>query len=484
MIRLRYTGLLVFGTEVLSFFTGFIYLSYIARSLSVIDYGVWSLILGMLVYFSLLQDTLSFWSLRDCSRGLPVEKTAVLGNLLISIPFLAAFLVLAPSLAHIANSSPSLFYLSCIIIPATYLMRGIQAVIRAKKPHQIAYQNIIMDGLKILSILYLVQFGLVGVILSYSFGLYSYLLYALSSIRAYLAGRFDSSRLKRWLFSSWVTLYGQIGGKIFTGIDILLLGLLGSRNIGSYSVAETISSTITSARGLSYALYPKLLKTESRNKGDIEKTMSLLLMFLVPMTVGCILLSPNLIEMFGSKYLSGLVPLQILVASECINVAGAVDRFIALGGERIDEKEVTVRGMLKSKIFLIESVAYIGTFVAIPITVLLVPQYDITGAAMAILASQTVTSLIEMLSTRFAGLRALPKEKILKFIIASCVMSLVIVFFYSKGTLKTLILIAASIAVYFSTLTLIDRDTRFLGKAVINEIRGTIKRVRWSSSTT
>ncbi len=460
----------MFATEVLSFFTGFIYLSFIARNLSLIEYGVWRFVMGILIYFDFLQSILSFWVLRDSSRGLPVERTAIIGNLLLSVPFTIVFLLFAPQLSEIINYQPSLFYVACLMIPGTYIIQSLDVIIRAKFPHQMAYKNIVLDLLKIGSIFFLIQFGLIGVIWSIIIGLYGYVIFALYMIRNLLHEKFNLSKIRQWLSSSWVTLYGQIGKKTYQGIDVLTLGLLGSKNIGSYSVAETITSTITASRALTYALYPKLLRNE-KDESSVTKTMMLLLTFLIPMTVGCIVLAPNLIDFFGSKYSGGVTVLEILVITEFINVLSAVDRQIALGTEDVDIKGTSINKLLRSNIFYLESLAYIAVAIVIPFLIFLVPEYDITGAAIAICASTIATSFLKMWRTKFTGLRAISKHRLLKFLIASSVMVLFIFIFYSKGTVNTMIIIAASIIVYFGSLAAIDGKTVALGKATINELR-------------
>jgi len=477
LIRLRYTGLLVFATEVLSIFTGFIYLSLIARALSPADYGVWRFISGVLLYFDFLQSVLPFWVLRDCSRGLPVERTAILGSLMLSMPFMALFVLLAPGLAQIVDSQSCLFYLACIIIPGTYLMQVLDVIIRAKFPHKMAYKNVILDLLKIISIIYLIQFGLFGVILSFAIGLYGYIVFALHTTKNYLRNRFDKSRMRKWLSSSWLIMYGQAGDKTFIGIDVLLLGIFRSKHLGAYGVAETITSPITAARGLSYALYPKLLRKEQDSAGP-EKTVMFLLMFLIPMTIGCVLLAPNLIDLFGSKYLDGLTALKILLIGECINVVSVVDRYVTLGAEEIDASRVSLSlsRWLKSSIFFIQSMGYVGLAIAVPVMVFLIPVSDITGAAVAIFLAQTVTSLLEMWKSRFTALKAISMKRLTKFLIASCVMSVFIITFYSRGTITTMFIIGSAIVVYFASLVLLDKETRDLGRVMINELKGILTR--------
>ena len=200
-----------------------------------------------------------------------------------------SILALVGCLTHFGlESSDSLWYYDC-----TYWLLG-------KFPHKMAYRDVVLDFTKILVIWWLIGFGLLGFILSVLIAQGVYLCYIFYVTKDSFRGGFNFKRLKRWLSFSWNTLYGLVGSNVYDGLSVVFLGMLLSASaLGSYGVTLTIARLLEMTLGLSSALYPKLLGEEASREDSIMEAMALVLMFLIPMTAGCILLAPNLIEING-----------------------------------------------------------------------------------------------------------------------------------------------------------------------------------------
>ena len=477
VIRLRYTGLLVFASSVFSLFTGLVFSSFIARALSKYDYGVWTFISSMIAYFQFSQGLLTSWAFRDIARGRRVEKTYVASELLLSIPSFVVCLIVAPFFSQIIGSSPSFFYLSSLLIPAYFLADGLSTVLGARSPHKLAYRNIILDSMKILLILWLIQFGLFGFIATILMAYCGYICYCLYALKDFLRDKFDFKSLKRWLSFSWIDLYSNVGSTISSGLAVSLVALFTSPSIlGSWGIVLAIARFLKMTSDLPSALYPKLLVGGEKKEDYVKDATMLLLMFLIPMAVGCYLLAPNLIDIFGSKYLDGLPALYILIPSYFTITLSAMLEYVILADEKIDlEEKVSFSRLIRSNVFFLSSLSYLNVIVSLPLMFLLIPRYSVTGCAMVILTMTVILFLIR--SWKFNILKLVSYRRLAKYLCASFIMSIFVYFFYGVGTIRTLLIIVLGVVVYFAALFALDKKMRELANGILSEIKSVTKRI-------
>ncbi len=470
-IRLRYTGLLMFASSVLSLFTGLVFSSFVARGLSKFDYGAWAFISTTVAYFQFSQKLITSWAFRDMARGRSVGRTCVISELLLSIPSFLAYLIAAPYFSQTVGSPASHFYLSSLLIPIYFMIQGLETVIRATSPHKLAYRNVILDSMKMCLILWLIRFGLIGFIVTVMAAHVGYICYCLCVTRGSMRGGFDPRSLRRWLSFSWVSLYSQVGSTMSSGLGTLLLGILTTPSaLGSWSVALAVARLLRMPSALSSALYPKLLSDEGRRDAYIRDSVMLTLMFLVPMAVGCYLLAPNLIEVYGSKYLDGLPALYVLIPNYFIYVIGTISGYAILAADKTDmEKHLSASKWLRSDVFLLRSLNYLDAAVSAPLMLVLIPKYGMIGCATAVMAATMVAFLIK--SMKFNVLKLISYKRLAKFLLSSLIMGIFILLVYGHGTIKTLLIVVTGAAVYLTSLVAFDRETRALSNRIFNEMK-------------
>lgn len=468
----------MFASSVLTLFTGMVFTSFVARSLPVSEYGVWFFISTSLAYFQFFQGLVPFWAFRDCSRGYPVERTCVVSNALLSVPFLLIYIAMAPAFANAIGSQQGYFYLSSLFIPIYFVESGFNAIITAKLPHKLAYRNMIMDFFKLVSIIWLIELGLSGVVLCIITAYCIYLCFAFYTTKDFMRDKFDLARLKRWLSSSWIVLYGNIGSGVYGSLDTLLIGILGSMSaLGLYGVALTAAGLLRLPGNLSSALYAKLLSEEAGKKEHIKETVMLTLMFLVPMTVGCYLLASNLIDFFGSKYLDGLPALYFLLPGYFIGALGEVLNPAISAAEKVDlEERISTIKLVRSNLFFLSSMGYLNAIISAPLMLFLIPKYNIVGCAIVITTTSIINFLIKCL--KFNVLKVISYRRVVKFLFASFVMSVFVALVYSRGAINTVLIIFSGGIVYLATLSITDKQTRNLASKVLIEIRTRTRRLK------
>lgn len=474
-IRLRYTGLLMFASSVLSIFTGLVFSSFVARSLSKFDYGVWTFISVTIAYFQFPQKLITGWAFRDIARGKRVEKTCVISQLLLSVPPFIAYMIVASFFSQTIGSSSSFFYLSSLFIPVYFMIQGVSTVVEAKFPHKLAYRDVILDSIKIFLILWSIQFGLFGFIATVLIAYCSYICYCLYITKDFMRYEFNLKSLKRWLSFSWVNLYSGVGSTISSGLSTLLLGIFASPSVlGSWGIALTVARLLKKASNLPSALYPKLLSEEERREAHIKEATMLTLMFLIPMSVGCYLLAPNLIEIYGSKYLDGLSALYVLIPNYFIETIGTISGSVISSADKIDfEERPSATMWLRSNIFFLNSLGYLNAVISAPLMLLLIPKYGLVGCAMATTTATIMLFLIK--SLKFNVMKSISYGRLIKFLFASFFMGAFIQLIYGHGTVRTVLIVIAGATVYFISLFIFDKLTRNLIENIFSEIKNIIK---------
>ena len=147
-IRLRYTGLVRFGTNVLSLITGLIFVTIVARSLSQTDIGLWFFIDTNVAIFIMLRNMIPFWLTRSYARGKDVVSTGIFANLLLSIPFFLGYVIILPFFKEVWLS-PLHFGFASSFIFLHYIISSLTALVSAHNPEKLAYSLVIGELFKL-----------------------------------------------------------------------------------------------------------------------------------------------------------------------------------------------------------------------------------------------------------------------------------------------------------------------------------------------
>ncbi len=471
MIRLRYTGIFIFASKILTLATGIVFSIYVARTLTRFEMGVWGFIGGVLLVFSFSREMLPFWATRAIARGNPFGRMTVVANLLLSAPFTLAFLLLVGPIAAHVESEPLVFYVSALYIPVYFSISGLNSIITAKYPHKIALYDLILDTVKIsVGILLVHLYGLIGVIVAVLMGNLFYIAYASYVSKADLKSIYKPGVLRWWLKGSWFVLFGILFGIAYTSTDSVLLGFFKLTDpLGAYTVALLITSWISVSSVLAYALMPKLVSGLG-DEEDIRSSLDLVLMLALPSLAGCLALNKHLIYLFGSKYIIALDALFLLAFARFFDAISNVALNTILGYEKVDiEQDLSFGNLVKSRTFRFYSFRYLAIFLELVSMLYLIPNYGIQGAAIAVL---TASLLLMVISIYFGfwGRRVLSLRQVGNYALATLAMVIVVLIIPKWRFVRTLIILGVGAATYFTSLYLIDRDFRGLIKSVFREI--------------
>ncbi|MCS7095019.1 MAG: oligosaccharide flippase family protein, partial [Thaumarchaeota archaeon] len=470
----RFSGLLMFAGNLTTLATGLVFNVLIARNLEPAELGVWFFIGSVIPYFQVLEKVVPYWSVVEISRGHAVGRTAVVFNLLLSLPIASAFALLSGVLADTIGTEQRTVALAALLLPLYYVIAALTSATYSTEPHRLGMRTLVIDGVKIPLALAFLPMGLEGVIVAVVIANAAYAVYLYSVSRKYFEDDLDQEWLKGSLRRAWLPLHENFVGYLTAATDSVIIGvLLSSDDLSRYGIGLAIAGVVGTAKALTSAVFPALLRSGTAGPAELRALFKFLHVFTTPMVAGGIALAPQLVEIFGTRYLAAAPALPYLLLTPAIGVMSLTMKGIVTGLETV-ERGTAGRSLVRSALFVTQlpNYLYLGTLVLG--TVVAVGWAGITGAAMARLAA-SVASFVPMLY--LYGKRA-PAITVLygleKTVPATLVMVAVLFLINPRGTLLTLGTVAVGALVYFSVLLLIDRDSRALTRRAIGEARRAI----------
>ena len=124
-IRVTYTGFISFFVAVITVITSSVFTLILTRTLTQEEFGTWGLIIGITQYVIVFGAIVTFWSTRDTARKIESQKTAILGNMLLSIIAVVLYVGISYFLGNAAKIDLNILFFSVILIPMVFFT-GIQ----------------------------------------------------------------------------------------------------------------------------------------------------------------------------------------------------------------------------------------------------------------------------------------------------------------------------------------------------------------------
>ena len=475
-IKVRLTGFILFVSNLASFLFGFIFTVLVSRNLSQHDLGVWFYIGSVVTYFEFLVKVIPYWAVRDFARGRRVAKTAIMFSGLLSIPLMLCFITLSRLLSTYIETSITVFLVASLLIPLYYVSASVNAILYARYPHKVGWRVPIIDGLKIPLGVALLSFGLAGVLTAIVIANFLYLTYGLYVIRSEFEERIDHNWLKNRFRYSWLPIMQSGIGYINSASDSFLVGtLISPIQLSIYGIGTTISNAVRTSSQLVLPFSMKVLAKTVTTREEITSILKFLSIFTVPMLVGGILLSREIYRIFGSVYVEGAGVLWILILSATLLSYSSLFSGIVSGTEKIDYNlDVSFKSLVKSKLFVTMLIDYNITTMLIVSSLILIPILGVVGAALSRLIS-SLTALI--IFTRICSNYIDVKKNLINFVkiaIACLPMSIYLILFTYPKAIFTILSIFIGATIYFTTLCLIDKESRDLVKKFIKEFTGKV----------
>lgn len=489
-IRLRYSGLIVFATQLLGVITGLIFTLLLTRSMTTAEFGIWTNIFDYTPYFIMLSSIIPFWVTRFTARDMEgTVITSTISQLVIGIIATVAYL---PAIYFISNAIGTSQYLLIYLIAGfyvltTYMITTFEAALTATKPHSTGYGFIIQEIVKVVVALIIIlgfhQIFL-GAILALVIAPTVQTFYYTYLLRGFFKEKIDWGYLKQWIKSSPVSLYNIAGTMILSAVFILLF-IYGSAEARAYYQAALSFTTIVGyASSLAIAIYPKLL-ANSCSKEDIGLSFKMVIMWAIPLATIVMTMAFSFLTVLNTTYSDGWPVLIALTVDTLISIilAGFYTN-ILMGIEAFDAAgEIHFKKLIKSKIFKLFSIPYIQAAFALPATYLVLTQLAVDGpvttaaAVVAVMIAVHLGTFIALaIRSRHSIHVPIAWVSIAKYIFAAFLMGAALVLAPTTTTLiATIAKTVAGFALYIVILLAIDEQARELARLVWNEVMANLK---------
>jgi hypothetical protein len=261
-------------------------------------------------------------------------------------------------------------------------------------------------------------------------------------------------------------------------VFILLLAYGGDGARGKLGAAAIIVNVITYSSFLAYALYPKLL-AEKRSE-DITVSLKMVLMFAIPLTVGAIALADSYVTILKPEHADAGPVLIFLALNAFVSVVFNLFGSVVYGFDTVDEEgNMSLRQLVKSRIFLVFSLPYLYAAIAVPTSF-----YALTGFAHAQPFQAALSVSMIMLSGNLAAflilsrivrkmLRVeLPWKNIARYVFAAAIMGAVLYLIpHPLRVTTTLAETAIGGLIYIALLMAIDKEARRLPSTILKNLR-------------
>lgn len=366
---------------------------YAARVLGATEYGVFSYVLGLAGFFTIFADFgINALLTREVAKK-PEEQPYYFATIFwikMVLLFFTAILVifLAPQFSKIEGAEVLLPFVALLVF-FDGVREFVIAFFRSKEKMElealvttVTNVAITIFGFTILYFASTAQALAVTYILSASTGA----IIGVVILRKLFAGvfvYFKKSLVTLSMKAALPMAFIGIIGVFMLQIDILMLGALTTaQTIGFYSAGQKIIQLLyTFPAILSTALFPSMSKfvgQEDRFKSRlvIERGFTVVFLLAVPLTIGGVILGKNIIDfLYGSEYLPGVLPFQILILS----LLPVFPSYMI--GNYIFSYDLQKKAL---------PYVALGSVINVVMNIIFIPTHGATGAAVATLITQII----------------------------------------------------------------------------------------------
>lgn len=348
--------MLSFVIGIISIFTGLMFTVLVTRQLSQEQFGLWSLIGGLLGYVYILRPIISFWATREIARGIETGRTAFFFNGFIAIFAILIYLGISYVYGIQTDIDLRILFFASLLIPVEFFRGLLVGITNAYKPHREEFGLIIFESTKIILGLFLIYFlnlGIEGVIITMVFAGLSSVIFLLVSTREKLRQKFNMNNVKKWLRLFWLPTYPNISS-LLNSIDVTIFTLItGSvAGLAYWASARAVSRIVYHSSKIGKAVYPKLLS--GGKKEYMQENIILVLYFSFPLSAMSMAFAKPGLFILNPEYEVAIFVVLFLTPTIFFRTLNEVFIRGLTGIEKVDTNETSsFIDYLKSKLFFL-----------------------------------------------------------------------------------------------------------------------------------
>ena len=441
-IRVTYSGLIAFGINLISVFTGLVFTLIVTRTLTPEEFGTWSLISGLMVYALILNPIINYWVTREIARGEKSGKTGIISSGSFSLVGISIYVIIAYFVGIQSDADENLLLFGAILIPIIFLNNTLGEINKGWKPHTVSYGFIAFEISKIvfaIILVYYLDYGIYGAILATFFSYLPSIIILTIFAKPKIKDSFNFKYVKKWIKFFWIPTYRQVPSLLSLS-DVLVFSVVTGSVVGVayYSAARTIGFLVNHTRVLSRGLYPKLLETGKQEfLQENLKSFFYFSFLIVGLSIGIAeagLFALNPIYTIG-------VNIVIILSVRSLFTSVNFIFFQALQGiEKIDLNEnATFKDYLKSKLMLFPTFQLIrNTIYFISLAIMFYLLGDVTESEIDLVTYWALIGLVIEIPLSFYIYKLVRKEFTIKVEVFT-IFKYLIVSIFSFGIMYLLI---------------------------------------------
>ncbi|MFC1701099.1 flippase [Patescibacteria group bacterium] len=451
--KIAFNAIISTGARIISLGLSLIIIGIITRYLGQSGFGEYAIILAFLYFFVVLSD-LGLYSIciRDISR--PGSDERKIANNAFTIRFIFGLVIFSLSPLIIRFFPYSTEIKIGVLIGAfgfwalssnAILISVFQKYLRMDK---VAISEILGRSIQLALVLFFIQknLGFLFIVGAMSVGALIQFISNFLFVQKHIAIFFQFD------FSIWFDLLKKsiplglaaIFTMVYFKLDTLMLSLMKTpADVGIYSLAYKILESLIFFPAMLVGLIMPLLSKYAfsdmeKFKQISQKTMDIILMFIIPIVVGTFFLSDKIVIFIGGKsfiHSSGVLNILIIATSIIFLEVLFSNTIISL------EKQKTLT-----------YIYFIGLIVNLIANFIFIPRYSYYGAASTTVLTEFIIAILMMIVIYKTLKSSFSFKSVIKNILAVSVMA---IFLYFFSGYNMFILVGLSILVYFSALYLV-----------------------------
>lgn len=368
---------------------------YAARILGTEGYGIFSYVLSVAAFFTVLSDIgLSSLLTRESVRQPEKVKSYLSTTLAMKLGLIALTVLItvigAPYFVKIDAALPLIPFIAVLL--ALDSLRGFAfSIARAENRMQFEAGLMMLTDICItgigLAILFLDP-SAEGLTIAYTAGSAIGTIAAFTMLRRELGGlvsSFDRTLIKPIFSAAWPFAVMSILGGFMINIDTIIIGIFRSASeLGLYAAAMRPIQILYLIPGLvATSIFPIISRHAHRgemkeSKTILENTLVATLALGIPVTIGGIVVgTPLIVLLFGEAYLGSVLAFQLLMVTVPMIFIGSI-----VGN--------TIFAHDRQRVFIVSTGA--GAMANVVLDFVLIPIYGIAGSAVATIIAQFFTN--------------------------------------------------------------------------------------------
>ncbi len=355
-IRVTYTGLIAFIASIATVLTGLLFTIIITRQLSQEEFGTWALIGGLMGYVYFFRPIIGYWCTREIARGIESGKTAFSSTGLLAALAVFVYLIIVYFFGKNVVVDQSLLIFAAILIPMEYFNQILKRINQGYRPHVEEYGLLTFEITKIpvaVGLVYFLDLGLMGLILTVFIANLASIVLLIIKTRQKLVGSFKKEYLKKWFRLFWIPTFPNIS-QIINVSDVAVFTLI-TGSVGGlayWSAAKAVAHTVNHSSKIGKAIYPKLLG--GAKKKFFQENLTLMIYFALPLSSMSIVFARPALFILNPIYEVAVLVVIFLVPSILLRTLSEIFSQALSGTETVDTKEnAKFMDYLRSKLFFL-----------------------------------------------------------------------------------------------------------------------------------